>query len=1133
MPLEPDGLPDPFDGFVEESAAPIAPGADAIERLTTDLNAPQRRAVEHGEGPLLVIAGAGSGKTRVLTRRVAYLVATGLARPSEILAITFTNKAAQEMRERVEQLVGGVSKLMWVMTFHSACARILRSNAERLGYKRAFTIYDQADSLRMIKRCMEESDVDPKRFTPRSVQGAISGAKNRLEDSTDYAERQASYFEENVAAVYALYERRMVEASAMDFDDLLVRTVNLLELFEDVRDRYQRTFRWVLVDEYQDTNKAQYRLLQLLAGEQRNLTVVGDDAQCLVEGTKITMGSGEEKSIEELKAGDSVLSCHGSGDFRPATVSGVYKAWEPDPGIEIRTEAGRRVVSTAEHMHFAGYALGRTPQLHLNYLMWKRGVGFRTGTTHVYTDGQRKPTIGLSLRCFTEAADAAWVLSTHETEIDARLAEAVTAARYQLPTQPFVARKRKNSQNSFVGSQDYLDRLFASVASEAAGHQLLEDEGLSFQHPHHQAGAFTGRRRVVTIAMCSERRSSTPMHRISMNGRDPAGREALERIGLSVREAKPGSENWKFETCFKDFDRAVRLVGYISSELDIAVRCTGRFGANAQGQYGSNSLPCIPAATVRPGMAMFTLDGGYDIVESAESVALESHVYDINVEGTHNFLANGLVTHNSVYSFRAADVRNILEFEQDFDGAEVVKLEQNYRSTGTVLDAANAVIANNRDQKPKTLWTDSGRGELVTIAELDDEHAEARYVAGEIERLVSEDDFTRDDVAVFYRMNAQSRVLEDTLVRYEVPYQVIGGTKFYERAEIKDAVAYLQLLANPADAISFGRVVNSPRRGIGQQTQARILSHANTTGEDVWDVMARPESIPALGSAAVRAVSRFAAIMAGLRDRAEGDSVAQLLESVLHDSGYIEALEAERTLEAEGRVENLQELVSVAGEFDANRAVEGPSDDTPLEEFLARISLYTDQDSLRETDSLITLMTLHNAKGLEYDAVFMIGMEEGVFPHSRSVEEGNLEEERRLCYVGVTRARRKLYMTAARRRAIHGTGSWNLPSRFLREVPEELVDHHQMAAKTGWQGGGGGRSTGAPMRSGGGFSGPDRKQPQSPEVSFQVGDDIVHASFGEGVVTGVEQGSVIVVRFAREGVERKLMADYAPLKKVG
>ncbi len=737
--------------------APVDPGADPVERLLAELNPAQREAVTHGEGPLLVLAGAGSGKTRVLTHRVAWLLATGRTRPSEVLAITFTNKAADEMRERVSTLVGGVSRAMWVMTFHSACARTLRAEAPRLGYKRAFTIYDEADSLRMVKRCMQELELDPKRVAPRAVRAAISAAKNQLIDATDYARAQGGWFEEAVGDVYTLYERRMVEASAMDFDDLLVRTVNLLELFEDVRAKYRRGFPWVLVDEYQDTNRAQYRLLQLIAEEHGNLTVVGDDGQ-------------------------------------------------------------------------------------------------------------------------------------------------------------------------------------------------------------------------------------------------------------------------------------------------------------------------------------------------------------------------------AVYGFRGADIRNILEFERDFPEATVVKLEQNYRSTQTILDAANALIAHNEAQKPKRLWTDQGRGEQLLIAELDDEHSEARFVASEIERL-AEEGVARDELAVFYRVNAQSRVLEDTLVRFEIPYQVIGGAKFYERAEVKDAVAYLQLLANPADAVSFSRIVNSPRRGIGQQTQARLLSHANTLGQDVWEVFSQPYAVPGLGAAAVKAVGRFAQTMEGLRTRAAGtDSVAELLEATLHDSGYIEALEAERTIEAEGRLENLEELVGVAREFDANRELEGESEASPLEEFLAQISLYSEQDALQESESLVTLMTLHNAKGLEYDAVFMIGCEEGVFPHSRSIEEGNLEEERRLCYVGVTRARERLWMTFARRRALHGGASWNLPSRFLAELPEELVERRLATTSTGW-------ALGA-ARAQGGIAPPSPKQPSAPPVPYEVGDDVVHATFGDGVVTGVEPGSVLVVRFAGDGAERKLMADYAPLKKV-
>ena len=734
--------------------APVSVGADPTEHLLEGLNPAQRAAVTYGEGPLLVLAGAGSGKTRVLTHRIAYLVATGMARPGEILAITFTNKAAQEMRSRVEALTGPVSRLMWVMTFHSACARLLRQHADRLAYKRGFTIYDESDSLRMAKRCMEEHQIDPKRFPPRAIRSQISGAKNRLLDAEGYREEVGSFFEETVADVYALYEKRMHMANAMDFDDLLVRTVNLFELFADLRERYQRTFRHILVDEYQDTNHAQYRILQLLAGGEGNLLVVGDESQ-------------------------------------------------------------------------------------------------------------------------------------------------------------------------------------------------------------------------------------------------------------------------------------------------------------------------------------------------------------------------------SIYSFRAADIRNILNFEKDFADVETIKLEQNYRSTGTILDAANGLIAHNREKLDKKLWTEAGRGEPVTIAELGDEHEEARWIAGEIERIVDEG-IPRTEIAIFYRTNAQSRVLEDTLVRFDVPYQVIGGTKFYDRAEIKDAMAYLSVLANPADTVSLQRILNSPRRGIGKTSEGRLLAHANTLGISPLEAVEQVDRIPGLGPAAVKAIGRFAETIASLRAKADGaTNVGDLLESVLSESGYIEALEAERTIEAEGRVENLGELVGVAREFDVNRAVEGPTPDLPpLEEFLEQISLFSEQDKLVEDVEQITLMTLHNAKGLEYKAVFIIGCEDGVFPHSRSIEEGNLEEERRLCYVGLTRARERLALTYARRRSLFGSNMGGIPSRFLGEIPSELVERHSTAAApSGW-------GLGAPRSSG--FAAP--APPPGPALELAVGDDVVHASFGEGIVTSVEPGNVIIVRFRGEG-ERKLMADFAPIQR--
>ncbi|MFA9399533.1 MAG: ATP-dependent helicase [Acidobacteriota bacterium] len=743
---------------------------EAATHTLQGLNPPQREAVEYGDGPLLVIAGAGSGKTRVLTHRIANLLATGRARPGEILAITFTNRAAAEMRERVEELVGTRANAMWVTTFHSACARMLRADAERLGYARSFTIFDESDSLRMIKRVMEELDIDPKRFPARAIRSAISGAKNELLDSVSYSERGGSYFEDTVASVYALYETRMVENNAMDFDDLLVRTVNVLELFESVRERWRRAFRYVLVDEYQDTNHAQYRLLNLLCDEHRNLTVVGDEDQ-------------------------------------------------------------------------------------------------------------------------------------------------------------------------------------------------------------------------------------------------------------------------------------------------------------------------------------------------------------------------------SIYGFRHADIRNILDFEKDFGDARAIKLEQNYRSTQTILSAANAVVEQNRDRRPKKLWTDAGQGGEIEVVRLADEHEEARWVAGEVERLGEEEGVPVEGIAVFYRTNAMSRVLEDTLVRFGTAYQVIGGTKFYDRAEVKDAIAYLQYLSNPADSVSFGRIVNSPRRGIGNTSQSRLLAYANTTGEDIWDVAQSPESVPGLASAAIRAVSEFQNTMSSLRARSEREGVAELVEAMLVEAGYFESLEAERTIEAEGRVENLRELIAVAAEFDTNRQIEGESDVPPLEEFLQQISLYTDQDKLQSDQSLLTLMTLHNAKGLEFDTVFIVGCEDGVFPHSRALDEGEEEEERRLCYVGITRARERLYMTGARSRRIYGgQAEATVPSRFLDELPPGLT-HHQGTA-VGASAVGGGRSAGGEVRSyqapgiapGGPGGAPDPIRPSTP-VEVAVGDDVAHASFGDGVVVGAEPGGVIIVRFASDGTERKLMAEYAPIKK--
>ena len=711
------------------------------EQYLADLNPAQREAVLATEGPVLVVAGAGSGKTRVLTHRIVHLIAACGVKPNEILAITFTNKAAEEMKRRLEGVLEDVARRMWVMTFHAACGRILRREAPRLAYRSNFTIYDQADQVRVVKAIVEEEGWDPKRFVPRGIHAQISNAKNQLVGPEEYSRRVGSFYEQTVAAVYDRYQKRLHASNAMDFDDLIMVTVEILERFPEARERWQKAFRYVLVDEYQDTNHAQYRLLQLLAGKHGNVFAVGDPDQ-------------------------------------------------------------------------------------------------------------------------------------------------------------------------------------------------------------------------------------------------------------------------------------------------------------------------------------------------------------------------------SIYAFRGADIRNILEFEPDFGGAQVIALEQNYRSTNAILRAANAVIAHNRERKPKTLFSELGEGDPVRVVEVEDEHAEARYVAAEIAGL-GEEGVAGSEIAVFYRTNAQSRVLEDVLVRQEIPYQVIGGPRFYERAEVKDAVAYLQVIDNPFDGVSLARIANRPRRGIGDASIARLQAYADAQGVSLFEALGLAEEA-GVGAAPLKAVQRFRTLMQSLMAGALELPVPELLEKVLERSGYLEALEAERTIEAQGRHENLLELVGVTREYQETAA------EPSLSEFLQQISLFSDQDEIEEERSLVTLMTLHNAKGLEFRAVFLVGMEEGVFPHARSIEEQGVEEERRLAYVGLTRAQERLVLTHAAARSLWGARDYRSPSRFLEELPEGEIERERLRPAS-WAGYGAPRSSQAPS---------------GPVPDLATGDNVRHSTLGEGVVVRIEGDGTVTVRFAQDGAERRLMLEYAPLEKV-
>ena len=707
------------------------------EQYLADLNPAQREAVLATEGPLLVIAGAGSGKTRVLTYRVAHLINAVGAKPNEILAITFTNKAAGEMRERLQRLLGPSGRGLWILTFHAACGRILRREAQRLGFRSNFTIYDQADQVRLVKQCLEELERDPKRFTPRGIHNQISHAKDRLVQPDEYAAQVQSFYDQTVADVYQLYQRRLFASNAVDFDDLLMLTVDVLERFSEAREKWRTAFRYILVDEYQDTNHAQYRLLQLLAEPHMNVCAVGDPDQ-------------------------------------------------------------------------------------------------------------------------------------------------------------------------------------------------------------------------------------------------------------------------------------------------------------------------------------------------------------------------------SIFAFRGADINNILDFERDFPGTRTIALEQNYRSTNSILNAANGLISNNRERKPKELWSELGEGDPVRVVEVEDEHAEARFVAAGIAALV-EEGFSGDEIAVFYRTNAQSRVLEDVLVRQGVPYQVIGGPRFYERAEVKDAIAYLQVIDNPYDAVSLQRIANRPRRGIGDASLARMQTWADAQGRSLWEATEFAEEA-GVGAAPLRAVQQFRTVMQSLQSGALELPVAELVERTLERSGYLEALQAERTIEAEGRIENLQELVGVAREYQET------ADEPSLSHFLQEISLYSDQDAIRGEESLVTLMTLHNAKGLEFRAVNLIGMEEGIFPHARSIEEQGIEEERRLCYVGMTRAKELLTLMHASSRSLWGSRGYNMPSRFLDELPATAERERLRPASWSSYGAAG-------------------VAPRDDIPVLSTGDSVRHGTLGEGVVIQIEAGGVVTVRFA-DGSERRLMLDYAPLERI-
>ena len=1101
--------------------------------LLDGLNSAQHDAVTHGDGPVLVIAGAGSGKTRVLTHRIGYLIRERDVSPFEILAITFTNKAADEMKHRVASLVGSVAHKMWVSTFHSACVRILRRDGSRLGFPSSFTIYDQADAVRLTGYVLRDLNIDSKKFPPRSVHATISAAKNDYVSVDEYAESAKVIYEKRIAEVYREYQARLLKAGAMDFDDLLVNAVELFRRHPDVLEHYRHRFRYVLVDEYQDTNRVQNELVMQLTSAHRNAFVVGDSDQCLPAGTLVRTPGGDVP-IEQLQAGDVVLGSGGTNDAVGGRVTRVVEGQANGHLVIVR--AGESVVrGTPHHIVFADTALPADQWL--VYLMYRADRGWRIGVTRtVHPSRSERAHSGFRVRLDQEHGDAIWVLRVCPTRSEARYWEAFLSAEYGLPTAFFDAVGRPGG----IG-QDLRDRLFREIDTDARAKRLFDEFELHLDFPHHRANG-GGRRQSLSLTMFGDGHGTVHSHRVQWSSSRREIAERLRDAGYSVRTGKHAG--LRVETTCKSYRDAVLLAREIAA--------AGGLQLNRRALIDGRVWAFMPMSHLRVGMQVLVERGGRLVPTVIDEVTIESYdgpVYDLEVEATHSYVAGGVLVHNSIYQFRGADIRNILEFEETFPDASVILLEQNYRSTQTILDAANAVIANNTGRKPKELWTDQGAGTPIVRYFADEESDEAQWVAYELARLHDSGTYRWGDMAVFYRTNAQSRVLEEYLVRVGIPYKVIGGTKFYDRREIKDALAYLHVVVNPADEVNVKRVLNTPRRGVGDSTIGKLDAWARMHGHTFFDALRRVDELDVRGPA-VRGIASFVALIDDLASKVP-DGPGSLLEAILERSGYAAELQAERSIEAEGRLENLAELVGTARTFET------------VDEFLEQVSLVSDVDDVDGDESKVVLMTLHGAKGLEFPVVVVMGLEDGVFPHIRALgEPEQMEEERRLAYVGITRARERLYLTNAWCRMLHGTTLYNPPSRFLEEIPKQLV-HDAEGSRSSRRSAGSGSSASAGNSYGSGSrrsSGKDddlwtgkvfgagthrdevveravrtpAPQPSHANLlGLRVGDDVRHPKFGEGVILDLEGNddkAVAVVRFG--AAEKRLLLSWAPLEKV-
>lgn len=1050
------------------------------------LNEKQREAVVTTEGPLLVLAGAGSGKTRVLTTRIAYLIDEVGIDPYHILAITFTNKAAKEMKERVINMLGEVGNRIQISTFHSLGLMLMRENYEKVNLKSNFTILDSDDSLTIIKKIMKDLDLDIKEYNPRAIRNKISGAKNELLTAAEYEKYANTDFEDKVVKVYYKYEQKLQSNNSVDFDDLLMKPIHLFRTYPEVLQKYQERFQYVLVDEYQDTNEAQYILTKMLSAKYKNVCVVGDNDQCLIATTKVMTRRGWRR-IDKVVPGDSVLCGSGKGTSNYFRVDKVSKKAYQGKVIKLTTKSGKTIKATPNHVVF--YKLNHSFEKQYIYLAHHPLIGWFVGRTKSFMKEKDRITNCFCVRINGVNSTKSWIIETCETRSDAIIREKYYSEKYNIPLAPFFSRGK-----NLVLSEEELNSIKMPVDILDNVENLMQDRYLFMDYPHDHASLELRNdldKRILNLNYFdSQMRGSRDYfsHRIYINTTGMDNYDKLMKLGYPVNIVS--GDTIKIQTVRNDYDDVSNYIKPMEDLFD-DLQVIKKIRLNTTKVFNF-----MPIGSLRKGMMVCSIEDGQiidDEIVDIKETNYDGFVYDLSIPEMRNYVANGIFVHNCIYSWRGSNYRNILNFEKDYEQPRVILLEENYRSTSTILNAANDVIKNNKQRKDKNLWTSNEDGEKIKYHRSLDEKDEAYYVAKEINNLIN-NGASKDEIAVLYRTNAQSRNMEEALLRENIPYKVVGSFYFYNRKEIKDLISYLKLIYNTDDDTSLLRAINTPKRGIGLKTLANIQDKANLNNTSLFN---------AIGSGKELA---FKEIIEVLQEQSESLSLTELVDKVLELSGMRAELESEKSIEADIRLENLEEFKSITKAFEEEHGI------ISLGEFLSEISLVSDIEEHKNNEDVVTLMTTHSAKGLEFDYVFLIGVEEGILPHGNSLmEEDQLEEERRLCYVAITRAKKKLWLVNAKRRMLYGMDNYNPPSRFLNEIGNSYLDIDQnekvldRLIKT-------------------------QVKNVTSEVDYNVGDHIIHDTFGTGVVVGMDK-SIVTIAFAHPIGIKKILKGHKSIRK--